>query len=775
MSARDADVVAARDTARRLRRRLVAVAIALVAALVGGAIAVVQRQDAQTAQGVAEGATRAARIEALVGRAESLRATQRDAAALLTIEAFRLSDTPRTRSALLSTFTDEPRFYDTHRLPGETGGAGIVMPDGVSAYSVDLDGRMRPYGLDDGSLGNALPAVGTASDRSAVLVASPDGRLIAQASRVDLEEGPTEVGIFDAATDTLRFAPIVVDGTVWSAAFTADGARLALAIGEEARLLVIDSASGEEIASSPGVTVPPVDYAVAPEPAATSAGRTLWRSPAVAISGRDVVVASTDGSLRMFDAETFELSRTIAVPPETSSAIWPLDDGTLLTAGRRAIARVDLTTGKDVWRHDQSDSLTGDAASAAICSRLVVVDGGDTFFCGNAYGRLAEHDLTSGVTVGALDTQNGNIGTLWSARGGTELVTFGDNEAVVSRWRLDGSGPITRLVAPGFNGWTFNPAGDRLLVERGELFGGAVTKVVDAVTGTAVRSIDGLFNADWIDDDTIGGAIVRGDGRVEIASVDLPDGDLTVNGFVVDPVPNEAYLWPGTQRVLMVYRDGPDAMVREFDPATQRYGPPIEIEGFLMAAISRSGDRIAAGTDRGIVIYDSVTGDRVGAISGPQLRGVFITVTDQLFVSSLGGELTQYDLETLDPIREFGGSRGHIRRLDGTADGTLIATHGGDHRVILYDVATGVRMGTPIPIPDDHSDHMSLSIDGRWLTVGGEPGLGHRASQIWDLDPEHWADAACKVAGRNLSRQEWAATIGDLATYRVTCPDLPVE
>ena len=80
-----------------------------------------------------------------------------------------------------------------------------------------------------------------------------------------------------------------------------------------------------------------------------------------------------------------------------------------------------------------------------------------------------------------------------------------------------------------------------------------------------------------------------------------------------------------------------------------------------MAAISRSGHRIAAGTDSGIVIYDSATAEQVGAIPGPQLRGVFITVTDQLFVSSLGGELTQYDLETLDPIREFGGSRGHIR------------------------------------------------------------------------------------------------------------------
>ena len=47
-----------------------------------------------------------AQIEALVGRAESLRQTQRDTAALLAVEAYRLADTPRTRSALLATFTD---------------------------------------------------------------------------------------------------------------------------------------------------------------------------------------------------------------------------------------------------------------------------------------------------------------------------------------------------------------------------------------------------------------------------------------------------------------------------------------------------------------------------------------------------------------------------------------------------------------------------------------------------------------------------------------------
>ena len=41
-------------------------------------------------------------------------------------------------------------------------------------------------------------------------------------------------------------------------------------------------------------------------------------------------------------------------------------------------------------------------------------------------------------------------------------------------------------------------------------------------------------------------------------------------------------------------------------------------------------------------------------------------------------------------------------------------------------------------------------------------------AQIWDLDPSSWIRAACGIAGRNLTRDEWAAHIGDLAPYRST-------
>jgi DNA-binding SARP family transcriptional activator/WD40 repeat protein/tRNA A-37 threonylcarbamoyl transferase component Bud32 len=766
-TARDAEVRAAHRTARRLRRLLVGVAAALLVALVAGAVAVAQRRRAEDSAVAAE-------VEALVGRAESLRATQRDAAALLAVEAFRLADTPRTRSALLATFTDQSRFYDAHRLDGAGDEAGIVMPDGESAFLVDGDGRLQPYSLDDGSLGERYPTIGDTPAGGSILAASADGRWLAHAMRSDLGDGPTTIAVFDTRTASPRFPPVVVDGIVWSAAFTSDSEGVALAIGEEARMLVLDRDTGEQVAAVDGLQLPPRGGEIAPEPQTGTVGP-VRRPPAVVTAGDDLLLGAADGSLRVLDGHTFEIRRTISVAADMLTSLRPLGDGTVLTAGRAGVARVDLANGSVPRQRDQGFATTGDSASASTCAHLAVVEQRGTFYCGNAYGRLAEHDLDTLYPIRVLDTQNGNIGSLWPARDGTELVSFGDNEPVVSRWRLDGSGPITHLVGPGYRVWRFSPNGDRLLVERGGEFDGTDPQVLEVESGNIVRTLDGLINPDWIDDDTVGGALINAEGEVETAHIDLPAGELVADGFIVDPIPNAAYALPGKERPLVVYWHGTDATLRQFDPDTERVGPAIRVEGWFSSAISRSGHRIVAGTDRGVEIYDGLTGELVGAIPGADLRGVFITVTDQLFASSLGGELTQYNLDTLEPIRSFGGSRGFITQLEGTADGTLIATKGGDHSVILYDVASGTRIGTPIAIPDDESNWMDLSLDGRWLAAGGEAADGQHATQIWNLDPRAWITAACQLAGRNLTREEWAAHIGSLAPYRPTCPDLPAD
>lgn len=41
----------------------------------------------------------------------------------------------------------------------------------------------------------------------------------------------------------------------------------------------------------------------------------------------------------------------------------------------------------------------------------------------------------------------------------------------------------------------------------------------------------------------------------------------------------------------------------------------------------------------------------------------------------------------------------------------------------------------------------------------------------WRLDAETLSRVACAVAGRNLTRTDWAAHLADLGPYRSTCPD----
>jgi hypothetical protein len=63
-----------------------------------------------------------------------------------------------------------------------------------------------------------------------------------------------------------------------------------------------------------------------------------------------------------------------------------------------------------------------------------------------------------------------------------------------------------------------------------------------------------------------------------------------------------------------------------------------------------------------------------------------------------------------------------------------------------------------------------LSLDGSRLAVGGLEGV-----LVWDLDPQTWLEAACEVAGRNLTRTEWETNVGDLAPYSATCPQYPID
>ena len=680
-----------------------------------GAVAWVQRSDAQDARtaadtaaaradeerDAAEAATRDAQVQALVGRAEALRSTQRDTAALLTAEAFRIADTPQTRSAPFTTFTAGDGFLDTRRLGDEVspeGNPAIVMPDGTTAFYLDRNGRPRPYDLDTGELGDPLPVIADPGDPYSVLASSDDGRLLAQGAwQGDGENRQTILGVFDVATGTLLREPVIIPGSVTSIDFADDGRTLVVSTAYGAALTAIDTATDSVLSTSP--------------PSEPDTG-TIDLNGVLFVGDELVATASKAGRLRILDPATLDEQRTIEIAPTTASLLGDVCDGTIITAGADGLNRVDLATGEILWSHAGQD----------MCDSLMVDAHRGHLYCGNVFGRLDERDLASGVVVRRLGAQNGNTGELELADGGRTLVSFGVNEPVVSRWRLDGTGPITRLIAPGFDPDVFDVTGARLIVTRGDTVEEGEARVVDVESGELVADLSGVYGNSWMDADTVGGVLFNAAGQMELVEVDLTTGDITYSGVLLDKVGVEAASDAGKDVVLVRYgSDDPNSSeVQVVVVGGEEFGPLITTTRGNSIAVSRSGDRVVAGrVDDGVGVYDGWTGEQVGVVRGNS-AGAFITSADQLFTTTIGGDLTQYDLYTLEPIRRIGGSLGYIQRV--TARSTAASSRR-TAATAWSPCSTSPR--TARHPTDDRRRRLQLfatSPEGSWLAMPGGDG-----------------------------------------------------
>jgi hypothetical protein len=141
--------------------------------------------------------------------------------------------------------------------------------------------------------------------------------------------------------------------------------------------------------------------------------------------------------------------------------------------------------------------------------------------------------------------------------------------------------------------------------------------------------------------------------------------------------------------------------------------------------------------------------------------GIFVVATQD-------GQVVQIDPDTLTPVGDaFPETNGGPQWLVLSEDGRRLVVLGADQLLRFYDVASRTQLGDPIPVGVRYGQ-VALRGDGMEAAVDTGEGI-----VIWDLDPDHWVDAACQVAGRNLSRAEWDQYMGDLAPYHRTCPEFP--
>ncbi len=732
---------------RRLRALLVAAGLLLVAALVGAGLASTSRDNA--------------RLEALVNQSISLRESDRTVAALLAVEAYRRSPDERAWSALLSTFNASPGFLGYQYLDDADFLSGAVVSGTDQAIVALNGGSLRLLDMASGSLSAPFDESDDLVKRSRLRVSGDGGHFVQYASQdtgrpcSGLDTECSVIRVYHLTTGNRLMEALPPFG-VGQVAINDDASLVAVTGGTVGALALYRVADGELIGVVPGLGRPEsLDF--------------VWDVAGVAFGPDGLLyVGSMEGPIRVVDPDDATVIATWAAPALSSNNhLVATSDGRLVGAGTAGLVAFNLYDGSVLWTVDLRDGR-----DVEPCPWFAVNLPRELIYCGNLFGVVEPRSLETGARSGVeIDPQQGSVGAMSVSGDGRELVVFGAGSATVSRWRFDGSGLVNSLVAGGhvvYDG--YDVAGKRLLVAEKTAAQADWDEFQDFSVWDPVGDLEigrlapALGGVGWVGPRALAGYSLNDDRIVffdsatarEVPALDVPHG--VENLFTA----------AGGTRMYVTF---PGREVWTVDPDTlQRVEPTFPISGMPWAvSATQDGERVVITTvvDGEAItrVFDGRTGIALeGSIRGPRWTSVSL---DGVLVGARGGEITEYDLETLEPLGVFAGARGEVNTLQFSQDGKVLLAGSNDQTVSVYDVATRRRIGDAITTFSPQIGPGHLRPDGLAIAVNQREGV-----VIWDIDPDHLLAAACTFAGRNLTESEWITYLAGFGEYRPTCPQL---
>jgi WD40 repeat protein len=741
------------ETNRRLRRSLIGIGALLAIALVAGSVALINWRAASEQRDAAQAAEDEAGIESLVNRSLALRSTNRDVAALLAVEAAsQWPDDPRSLSALLGTFTGAGGFLGNRYLDGFDHLVGAMIPHTTSAVIAGEPDGLAVLDLESGALDRRFAAA-VAGDSwwTVSLEVSDDGRFVVEELRVgenrcfDIEQiragsggGCAALVVYDVPSGQTITGPITLPVVPDSIAIADDGALLAVNDANTGDLLLYRSTDGAQAGSVAGLPIP-IDSNTVDAVAAVAFG-----------PDGNVYVGSVAGPIRRVDPSDASVVAVYDAPAFSSNQHLSVGtDGLIVAGGNHALVAIDESDGRVVWEV----SLLGTHPNP--CPWFAASEAADRVYCGNLFGVVNERVRSTGQrTATSLDAQLGSVGRLSITDDGKELIAFGDAVPAISRWRLDGGGPVTSRVATGYiAGDGFDPGGTTLVVAARDQGATVDTdfsdfELWDVDEDRALESFDfDAVGVGWSGSHAVVGYLPEEnvvawydvDSGIRIAASDIP-ADCE-------------HSWMSAGGAL-TYCGFPDGTVWTIDGETgHRIAPTFHVASMPTAvSATRAGETvvITAFDEDGPVttFYSGATGEALG----DDLRGPWITAVslDGVLVGASNGTVVRYDMETREPTATLAGARGEVNTLQFSDDGAVLVATALDQTVSIYDVASGIRLGDPIPSDAPFVFPGFLRPDGRAVAVTDQRGIA-----IWSLDRSTLIDAACKMAGRELTAIEW--------------------
>ncbi|MGW7719257.1 nSTAND1 domain-containing NTPase [Streptomyces chartreusis] len=698
---------------RRTRRVNVALSCLLALSLVAAGIAFWQRQTAITAQRVAQSQEMAAQYSAI-------RNSDPDLAALLAVQAYRISPTEEAVSVLHAAAASELRSVLRGHSDVQT---AAFSPDGSTVATGDWDGRIRLWSVSDGALRRTL--VSRAKVVGSVAF-SPDGKTLASAG----DDGA--VRLWDVRTGDRRAALTGHTGGVFSVAFSPDGRTLATGSADRTARLW-DTVTGRVRA-------------------VLAAHTEVVRSVGFTPDGATLATASEDGTVRVWDVATAATHKTLRGDKEFyTSAISP-DGRTLAAAGDEGkITLWNLGTGK-VLKSITTDFIFINSLDFGEDNRFLAVGSNDNIVTIWDTDTGSQHDSFRGHTDYVQTVVFGPDGRTLLSGGRDESARLWDTKTTEAEKVLTEPAGAVRAAAFSPDGHTLATGGQK----------GSV-RLWDPVTGKTVRQLAGHTAL-------VSSMAFRPDGRIlatgssdrTVRLWDVTTGRVlrTLKGHT-DYLSAVAFSPDG--RTLAT--GGIDGRVRLWDTTTGRIRRTLPVPGGAFSvAFSPDGRTLATGgglatgtsTDRTVRLWDprSGTARRTISVRTPGVTSVAFTPDGRTLAtgSIVDSAVYLWDASSGAPQRTLARHDGYVSAAVFSRDGRTLICGTKNGWVYLWDMATG-QLHKILTGHEYGVQALTVSPDGHTFASGSDDGT----IRLWRLnspDPEAVIQRICRAIHRDFTPEE---------------------